>query len=442
MATMAGYFRDNLNSSSSSRPTFLSVFDRVTHYPIFSTLCGCLSIAEIVRLTRTCKQLSGLYRDLLPSQWDVDRALRRYFNDPLGFRSQMAKCGVLIFGSFANDFFERTWSDNQSLHLMVQKGVDSDLLHNYLSDSAGYSHVEPSSNFTAQGSPDVKEVLNHSNPQPHISLLIHLRVQVSIFKRDPNSKTKIYLYITIDPPIQSVIEEAKTTDLAVLSWNKAYSVFALPTSIQQKRYLLLHYASINKEETQDNPPNLWRAQGVMWPEDNCDNHPIREYRRVGDRYSWMIPFDTRKVEWSQTPDYVLESACFKMDLSTSYSNNCLYNFDTEDVRHYGVEAYTLKSPVLKHAYVVGDDLMAGFLERRLHAATVLELRKLDPSQRPTNYDAILRSLGSVGELLLGFQPPASWTYRDYEMPRWYRAFEKYNSEAIWPTIGAPSENVL
>lgn len=80
---LSGGFRDdNLSVPYSSQPKFLSVFDSDTHYPIFSTFCGYLSISEIVSLTRTCKKLSGLYRYLLPLQWDVDEALRPYFDDP------------------------------------------------------------------------------------------------------------------------------------------------------------------------------------------------------------------------------------------------------------------------------------------------------------------------------------------------------------------------
>lgn len=48
---------------------------------------------------------------------------------------------------------------------------------------------------------------------------------------------------------------------------------------------------------------------------------IRERRRIDDRYTWTIPFDTRKVEYSKRPGYVLEYSCFKIDLSVSYDDN-------------------------------------------------------------------------------------------------------------------------
>ena len=115
------------SSSSTSQPTFLSTFDRESQYPIFSVLCDCLYIAQIISLTRTCKKLSGLYQYLLPVQWDVDKALRRYVDDPLGFRSQMARCDALIGGDFSLQYFERTHGDSESLDVSVEQGFRAEL---------------------------------------------------------------------------------------------------------------------------------------------------------------------------------------------------------------------------------------------------------------------------------------------------------------------------
>ena len=138
-----GFQDDTLSASSSSQSKFLSVFDRETHYPVFSSLCGYLSTSEIVSLTRTCKKLSSLYRYLLPVQWDVDAGLRRYFDDPKCFRSQMAKDDALLIGSFAIRYFERTVCACAPLEVVVQRG-GSQLVSKYLSDEAGYKYVNNS----------------------------------------------------------------------------------------------------------------------------------------------------------------------------------------------------------------------------------------------------------------------------------------------------------
>lgn len=125
-----------------TRLTFLSTFNRESHYPIFSALCNCLSIASIVSLTRTCKELSGLYQYLLLVQWDVDKALGRYVDDPPGFRSQMARCDALIDGDFSLHYFERTQGDCEPLDVSIQQGSRVELFSKYLLDIAGYSELE------------------------------------------------------------------------------------------------------------------------------------------------------------------------------------------------------------------------------------------------------------------------------------------------------------
>ena len=244
-----------------------------------------------------------------------------------------------------------------------------------------------------------------------------------MFKSNDYSKTEIHLYITRGPAIQAVLEEARSTVLGILSWNKAYSVFALPTSIQHRSYSLHTSDWLTEMQILDASHKGWQIQGVMWPEEKRRNHPIRERRRVGDKYTWTICFDTREVEWSNTPDYVLEYSGFRIDLSMSYSDWEMYHATKEDVRHYSVQVNKLESKVLKHTYTYGGVDIGEFFTRRLHSSTMLELRKLAPTQRPLNYDDLLRRRGHIDTALEGFGRPASWAYRDDEVPTWYKAFE-------------------
>ena len=168
----------------------------------------------------------------------------------------------------------------------------------------------------------------------------------------------------------------------------------------------------------------------MWPEEKRRNHPIRERRRIGDGYTWMIPFNTRQVEWSRTPDYVLEHACFKMDLSMNYDDPKPYNIEYDAFRHYTIDFDTLKSKVLKHEYLYGDVSMRDFFVPRLQSSTIQELRRLVPEERPTNYDRMLWNHDIVDILLDGFDRPASWRYRDDDFPALYMAYETYHPERL------------
>lgn len=243
-----------------------------------------------------------------------------------------------------------------------------------------------------------------------------------------NNEIEIILHVTICTPVESVLQSYTTTEVNFLSWNKAYSVFPLPTFIQYNSYLLQPWDDEGvKVAARDDSQRGWNVQGVMWAEEKHRNHPIRERRRVGDRYTWIIPFDTRKVEWSKTPDYVLEHGCFTMDQTSDHDDES-YDQDRGDVRSYTIEATVLKSKVLKYTYPCGDVRMRDFIFRRLHSSTILELHMLDPAQRPANYNQILANPGNIDRALRNFDPPASWKYRDDQLPKWCEAFEKRKSE--------------
>ena len=218
-----------------------------------------------------------------------------------------------------------------------------------------------------------------------------------------------------------------------MSWNRAYSLFALPTSIQRKSYLLHpRDERTTKEEARHDSEKGWHVQSVTFPEEERRNHPVRQRRHIGDRYTWTIPFDTRKVKGSTTPDYVLEHAYFKIYLPGGLGRRH-YDEESESERHcYPLRMRGLESSVLKHTYFYCEGNMRVFLQDRLYSLTNSQLRKLDPAQRPTNYDEVLSHCyyHNFDKALERFKPPASWTYYDDQIPAWYKEFEKRYPEPI------------
>ena len=202
-----------------SQPTFLNTFDRSSNYPVFRTLCDCLSIAEVVPLTQTCKKFSDLYQYLLPIQWDVDKALRRYVDDLQGFRSQMAISDALITGTFVGQFFERVFCDPEPLDVFVQGGDGFWLFKEYLSDIAGYSEIELTGldKGVFLGEADVRV---HAVASVRVFMLIHVLLQRWMFTRDTDVKSAIRLHMTDDPPVYNVFSEAHfTAEANIMSWN-------------------------------------------------------------------------------------------------------------------------------------------------------------------------------------------------------------------------------
>ena len=128
-----------LAAPSERATTFVNTFSRDAHYPIFSCLCDQLPIGDILALSKTCKDFSDIYVYLLPLQWNVDKRLHRFVNDPIGLRSKLGELDALISGSFAIQFFERVTWHSSDLDMYVKAGARAYALRTYLANSEGYT---------------------------------------------------------------------------------------------------------------------------------------------------------------------------------------------------------------------------------------------------------------------------------------------------------------
>ncbi|TDL21090.1 hypothetical protein BD410DRAFT_790140 [Rickenella mellea] len=75
--------------------------------------------ATMYRIGRTCWMARRAVQDYSRRAFNINRHLRRFFHDPVGFRSLQAQTGTLIWGAFAYRFFARTLCDETHLDLLV-----------------------------------------------------------------------------------------------------------------------------------------------------------------------------------------------------------------------------------------------------------------------------------------------------------------------------------
>ena len=83
-----------------------------------SLMSGC-SAAEILRLMRTSKAFEVMARDFLRRAYNVHKPLRRFFQDPIAFRLMQYETGTVVSGSFALQFFVRSYYPTADLDLYV-----------------------------------------------------------------------------------------------------------------------------------------------------------------------------------------------------------------------------------------------------------------------------------------------------------------------------------
>ena len=163
------------------------------------------------------------------------------------------------------------------------------------------------------------------------------------------------------------------------------------------------------------------------------NHPIRFTRRIGDRYTWTIPLDTRGVVWPKSSESVLEYSTFGMTPEAS------------SIKNYSVDAGLSVSPALRCDFTCGNYKWKNNLYERLIYLTVAAVMDMDPTARPPNFEETFARvehapfiLTQMQVLLRDFQKPGGWKYYDEEVPGWYEAWKESQGEAMSGVKGVPT----
>lgn len=218
--------------------------------------------------------------------------------------------------------------------------------------------------------------------------------------------------------MKSILCEFYTTAVInVITWNKAYAIYPLQTFVRHKTYLTKQVNKVYGKLLAKYAKRGWEIRDVLWPEECPSNHGLSGLRRVGDKYTWVIPFNTNGIPPSKTPDSVIEYSAFEIQR--------LIPTELHKTHQYAVECSEFSSHVLRFKYLhpslrVRSFWMA-FAGQRLERLTELELYKTDQHA--------LAETVVPGQFYYELAPqainkPASWKFYDDEIPGWYKAYEQ------------------
>lgn len=91
----------------------------LSRHPIYDTIFSCLTPLALTRMASVNRQVRAVTKDFAARAYNVNRRLARFFNEPLLFRSLMARTHMVISGSFALQFFDRTYYPDSDLDLYL-----------------------------------------------------------------------------------------------------------------------------------------------------------------------------------------------------------------------------------------------------------------------------------------------------------------------------------
>ncbi|KAF7887809.1 uncharacterized protein EAF01_010963 [Botrytis porri] len=282
-------------------------------YPIFHNVCAHLDPNDIMLFRLTTTQLSPSFNSLFKTQWNINRQLTRFVQDPVGFRSRLAKHDALISGSFALQFFERRFWLDSDLDIYVQGANnfrDPEQIGKYLIKHEGYKLQ--GSKTEANGG-----LMNYVGKLKYIS-------QVESYIRTSSIKKKsiqIQIIYTTNVPFQAIIQGFGTSLLMnVISWDFAYSLFPNMNFIKRTAYEVNggdnRYLQANANH--EDPEAKYRSRGWEWEKAAAIGDPknlhslnLASCRKIDDSYTWTIGLDTNDVNGGQ-PSYLLQNSYFKV----------------------------------------------------------------------------------------------------------------------------------
>lgn len=90
--------------------------------PIYDLIFRDLSPRTLLWLSRTCHMIHAAVTHFFRRAYNINQHLSRYFPDPLSFRSLQARTGLIISGSNALQFLDRTFYRESDLDIYSHAG--------------------------------------------------------------------------------------------------------------------------------------------------------------------------------------------------------------------------------------------------------------------------------------------------------------------------------
>jgi hypothetical protein len=174
---------------------YLCALDRPT---ISDVLFSCISPATLVRVSRTCQLARFAVQDYRQRAHNINRHLRHFLNDPLGFRELQARTGTVISGSNALQFMDRTFYPEADLDLYVYEH-HADEVCRWLLLHAGKGYV------LAPGSPGYNREEPEPYDMPSVASIATLIADQKPDGADP-IRLKVQVMATRSSPVASILQ--------------------------------------------------------------------------------------------------------------------------------------------------------------------------------------------------------------------------------------------
>lgn len=231
---------------------------------------------------------------------------------------------------------------------------------------------------------------------------------------------QIQLVLGKSSPARSIINEFYTTVIInFIGWNKAYSLFPIHTHLQHTTYACVE--SMDQYVSTAMQKYIDRGFKPVALAKDISKAISSEERRIGDRHSWEIRFETTGIAPPSIPESLLEFTVFTINKIIPGESPSYYRLNASGDR--------FSSLALKHTYCFPPFPCGreGFLEYQLAQLTVFELKSMDVTDRPKNFPRLLENYGTglhpSFPTVSKFAFPKSWHYYDHLLPQIWEVYQ-------------------
>lgn len=376
--------------------------------PIYDLIFRDLSPRTLVRLSRTCHMIHEAVTHFFQRAYNINRHLSRYFPDPLSFRSLQARTGLIISGSNALQFLDRTFYPESDLDIYSHPGHVYEVLE--WIESLGYQfepHRYQVEDWHNQVSPDwdgtIPRILQALDPlqeeEEDVRLARYSNIaEVYTFKRfvamsdGEHVELRVQVIQTTYNPIDTIMKYHSTCVMNIITFDAAYSFYPIAT-FEDRSALKIPGSRHRPDVLAKYIKRGWRAYSVLRPGDLAQPYESpflpNVTRWVGDRHCWTVPLDTSGV----TPRTALSPSSEQFSWDPSTQN--------------GWTILTTPSSLAS--------LSIPEMDTKLIATTVFRYNYLVPSDSLSL--AIRGWARSQGKLYHGTVTRHNWTWFDAEIPR-------------------------
>ncbi|EFW21532.1 conserved hypothetical protein [Coccidioides posadasii str. Silveira] len=312
--------------------SFIDVFDPARYYPVCLSLVDALDNISMLRLCMTCRTMRSLYECVHARQWDINRPLARFVEDPYHLRHLMKRANAIISGHLALQFFYGEYFPETGMDIFAPYSAYMVDLVQYFVEIEGYS--AKSSCPATWCCPDTFCSGCSSNKFKMKTFTQGDRVIRLAFIRTWTNPVKFILASFYGSAVMNFI-----------TYSKAYSVFPKATFVKRQMCILkrcgdLEERALLKYEGRGFtavPMEIWKRKPAS---------ELREFvcaRKIGDRHTWTIDLDN---PWEHPDANRFECTRFSATFNLEHAMTVLDDVSPKQDHMSLLKAHARPSPLL------------------------------------------------------------------------------------------------